>query len=162
MRPESGRGCGQEPHAVGASPWRPAGGGGQGCQMGVGAGSRSVGEVGRSAVWLQLVLSLFKSISLFWPSRAFTALQASLWWGVGSTLSLLSLRNAGSGALGLQDFRLPSCKLRLSGCGLRASLLCSTWDLPGSGIEPASPALEGRSLAREAQFSVLKLNYIKN
>ena len=144
MRPESGRGCRTRAACCGRLALSPSGRRGQGCQMGVGADSRRVREVGPSAMWLQLVLSLFKSISLFWPSRAFTALQASLWWRVGSTLSL---RSAGSGALGLQEFRLPGCKLRLSGCGLRASLLCSTWDLPGSGIEPASPALAGRSLA---------------
>ena len=33
---------------------------------------------------------------------------------------------------------------RLSSCGSRAQLLCSMWDLPGPGLEPASPALAGR------------------
>ena len=32
---------------------------------------------------------------------------------------------------------------RFSSCGARASLLHSTWDLPGPGIEPVSPALAG-------------------
>ena len=32
---------------------------------------------------------------------------------------------------------------RLNSCGARAWLLCSIWDLPGSGIEPMSPALAG-------------------
>ena len=32
---------------------------------------------------------------------------------------------------------------RLSSCGARASLLRGTWDLPGPGIEPMSPALAG-------------------
>ena len=31
----------------------------------------------------------------------------------------------------------------LSSCGTRASLLHGTWDLPGPGIEPVSPALAG-------------------
>ena len=33
---------------------------------------------------------------------------------------------------------------RLSNCGSRAQLLRSMWDLPRSGLEPASPALAGR------------------
>ena len=31
----------------------------------------------------------------------------------------------------------------LSSCRVRASLLQGMWDLPGSGIEPMSPALAG-------------------
>ena len=33
---------------------------------------------------------------------------------------------------------------RLSSCGTRTGLLLSMWDLPGSGVEPMSPALVGR------------------
>ena len=33
---------------------------------------------------------------------------------------------------------------RLSNCGSRAQLLHGMWDLPGPGLEPASPALAGR------------------
>ena len=33
---------------------------------------------------------------------------------------------------------------RLSSCGARAQLLRGMWDLPGSGLEPVSPALAGR------------------
>ena len=33
---------------------------------------------------------------------------------------------------------------RLSSCGSRAQLLCSMWDLPRPGLEPASPAPAGR------------------
>ena len=32
---------------------------------------------------------------------------------------------------------------RLSSCGARAQLLCGTWDPPGPGLEPVSPALAG-------------------
>ena len=44
--------------------------------------------------------------------------------------------------------RLSSCgswalEHRLSSCGAWAYLLHSMWDLPGSGIEPVSPALAG-------------------
>ena len=47
--------------------------------------------------------------------------------------------------------RLSSCgsqalECRLSSCGARAQLLSSMWDLPGPGLEPASPALAGRFL----------------
>ena len=35
---------------------------------------------------------------------------------------------------------------RLSSCGARAQPLRSMWDLPGSGLEPVSPALAGRFL----------------
>ena len=31
----------------------------------------------------------------------------------------------------------------LSSCGTQAWLLCGTWDLPGPGLEPMSPALAG-------------------
>ena len=33
---------------------------------------------------------------------------------------------------------------RLSNCGSQAQPLCSMWDLPRPGLEPASPALAGR------------------
>ena len=33
---------------------------------------------------------------------------------------------------------------RLSSCGSRAQLLRGMWDLPRPGLEPVSPALEGR------------------
>ena len=33
---------------------------------------------------------------------------------------------------------------RFSNCGSQAYLLCGTWDPPGPGIEPASPAPAGR------------------
>ena len=33
---------------------------------------------------------------------------------------------------------------RLSNCGSRAQLLHGTWDLPGPGLKPVSPALAGR------------------
>ena len=37
--------------------------------------------------------------------------------------------------------------LRLSSCGSWALLLHSTWDLPGTGLEPVFPALAGRFLS---------------
>ena len=52
---------------------------------------------------------------------------------------------------GLQARGLSSCGLRalerrLSSCGARTQLLRDTWDLPGPGLEPVSPALAGRFL----------------
>ena len=49
-------------------------------------------------------------------------------------------------ALGVRDFS--SCgslalECGLSSCGTRALLLLGTWDLPGPGLEPVSPALAG-------------------
>ena len=38
---------------------------------------------------------------------------------------------------------------RLSSCGAQASLLRGMWDLPRPGLEPVSPALEGRFLITE-------------
>ena len=48
---------------------------------------------------------------------------------------------------------------RLSSCGTRASLLCTTWDLPGSGTGPVSPALAGGFFTlstKEAQLMSVK------
>ena len=38
---------------------------------------------------------------------------------------------------------------RFSSCGILSQLLCCTWDLPGSGIEPESPTLAGRFFTTE-------------
>ena len=54
------------------------------------------------------------------------------------------------GARALESCRLLQLWLsgsnRISSCGLWAQLLCGTWDLPGPGVEPVSPALAGRFL----------------
>ena len=47
----------------------------------------------------------------------------------------------GAQALSAQASVVVACGL--SSCGARASLLRSTWDLPGPGLEPVSPALAG-------------------
>ena len=40
---------------------------------------------------------------------------------------------------------LPGCRAPgLYGCGARAQLLGGLWDLPGSRVQPAAPALAGR------------------
>ena len=50
-----------------------------------------------------------------------------------SVVAACRLSNCGSRAL----------ELRLSSCGVQASLLHGMWDLPGPGPEPVSPALAG-------------------
>ena len=50
-----------------------------------------------------------------------------------SVVVMLGLSGCGSWAL----------ERRLRSCGARAWLLRGMWDLPGSGIEPVSPALAG-------------------
>ena len=52
----------------------------------------------------------------------------------------------GAWALGCACFNSWACQAqehRLSRCGVRASLLQDTWDLPRPGIEPVPPALAG-------------------
>ena len=48
---------------------------------------------------------------------------------------------------------------RLSSCGSRASLLRSTWDLLGPGIEPVSPALAGGFLTTAPSGKSLCLTF---
>ena len=45
---------------------------------------------------------------------------------------------------GLQGVQAQALQYKVSQCGARAWLLHGTWDLPGPGIEPMSPALAGR------------------
>ena len=54
----------------------------------------------------------------------------------------------GAQALGARTSVVVACGL--SSCGTRALLLCGTWDLPGPGLEPVSPALAGGFLTTEA------------
>ena len=46
-------------------------------------------------------------------------------------------------AHGLSSCGSQTLEHRLNSCGTWAQLLCGMWDLPGSGIEPVSPALTG-------------------
>ena len=54
-------------------------------------------------------------------------------------------------ALGLSSCGSWALKYRLNSCGAWAYLLCGMWDLPGSGIEPMSPALAAGFLSTEPQ-----------
>ena len=49
-------------------------------------------------------------------------------------------------ARGLSSYGTRALELRFSSCGARDYLLCGTWDLPGPGLKPVSPALAGRFL----------------
>ena len=65
-----------------------------------------------------------------------------------SGLSCCGARALGAQASEVVGHRLSSCGLwalehGLSSCGTRAYLLRRTWDLPGPGLEPVSPALAG-------------------
>ena len=52
-------------------------------------------------------------------------------------------------ARGLSSWGSQAIAQTLNSCGAWASLLHSMWGLPGSGIEPMSPALAGGFLATE-------------
>ena len=56
---------------------------------------------------------------------------------------LLLLRSTGSRRMGFSSCGVRALERRLSSCGAWASLLRGMWDLPGSGLEPMSPALAG-------------------
>ena len=63
-------------------------------------------------------------------------------------------QHSNCGGLVVVAHELSSCSSqapghRLSGCGVRAQLLCSMWDLPRPGTEPVSPALAGRFFTTE-------------
>ena len=49
---------------------------------------------------------------------------------------------------------------RLSSCGSRAQLLRGTWDLPGPGLEPVSPALAGRFSITEPPIFLFNLVFL--
>ena len=56
----------------------------------------------------------------------------------------------------------PVTEHRLSSCGAQAQWLHSMWDLPGSGVKPASSALAGKFFTTEApgkpEFECVFLN----
>ena len=53
----------------------------------------------------------------------------------------------------LSSWTVGSRASRPSSCGIRASLLPGTWDLPRPGIEPMSPTLAGRFFTTEHRGS---------
>ena len=66
-----------------------------------------------------------------------------------SLQSLLSLQRTGSRAGGLQYFQLPGSRAQAEQLWCRAWLPSGTWDLPGPGIAPVSPALAGEFFTME-------------
>ena len=52
-------------------------------------------------------------------------------------------------ACGLRSCGFGALEQRLNSCGMWAQLLLSMWNLPGSGVEPMSPALAGRFFTTE-------------
>ena len=72
-------------------------------------------------------------------------------------LLLLLLQSMGSRARGLISFSSQDVEHRLSSFGIWAYLLCHTWDLPGSGIKPVSPALADRFFSTEPPGKALFL-----
>ena len=57
---------------------------------------------------------------------------------------------------GLNSLDSPAPEHRLSHCDARVSLLLGTWDLPGPGIEPVSPALVSGFSTTELPGKLLK------
>ena len=89
--------------------------------------------------WLCWVLVAVCRLSLVAASGDYSSLRCagfSLWWP-------LLLRSTGSRRAGFSSCGSQALERRLSSCGARALLLRGTWDLPGPGLEPVSPALAG-------------------
>ena len=64
-------------------------------------------------------------------------------------------------AHGLSNCSSQALENRLSSCGTWAQLLLSMCDLPGSGIEPVSPALAGRFFTSKPPHLSLNLPHFK-
>ena len=75
----------------------------------------------------------------------FSLVAASVDCSLVVVCRLLLLRSTGSRAHGFSSCGLRALEHRLDSCGVRASSLRGIWDLPGPGIEPVSPALQGDS-----------------
>ena len=99
------------------------------------------------------LLLLFLKIYLFYLFLAVFGLHCCVWafsscvkWGLlfvvvrGLLIAVASLC-CGAWALGAWASVVAAC--RFSSCGSWAWLFHGMWDLPGSGLEPVSPALAG-------------------
>ena len=67
------------------------------------------------------------------PCSGFSCCRAQALSVLASVVAARGLSSCGSWAL----------ERRLSSCGAGASLIRGTWDLPGPGLEPMSPAMAG-------------------
>ena len=104
-------------------------------------------EVGFNRVSLVIFALFFFFFFFFYK---FIYLFIFIFGCVGSPFlfkGFLQLRQAGAtlhrGARASHYRGLSCCERRLSGCDSRAQSLRGTWDPPGPGLEPASPALAG-------------------
>ena len=89
--------------------------------------------------WLCWVFIDVRELPLFVVSGGYSSLWCmglSLWW-------LLLLQSMGSRHMGFSSCGFRALERRLSCCGAQVQLLRGLWDLPGSGLEPVSPALAG-------------------
>ena len=87
--------------------------------------------------WLRWVFLAVRGLSLVGVSGGYSAtLHCGAW-----AFHCSGFFCCGAQALGMWASVVVACEL--SSCGAWASLLCGMWDLPGPGIEPVSPALEG-------------------
>ena len=93
--------------------------------------------------WLRWVFVVARGLSLVAASRA--TLPCGTWASHCSGFSRCRARALGTwdSVVGLSSCGSQALERRLSSCGARASLLRGTWDLPGPGIKPVSPALAG-------------------
>ena len=94
----------------------------------------------------------------FWLCRVFLAVGFfSSRSGCGAPASHCSgfscCRAQAVGGAGFNSCSSKPLEHRFSSCGIWASLFLSTWDLPGPGMEPTSPAWHGDSLLLSHQGS---------
>ena len=92
-----------------------------------------------SYFWLCWIFVAARGLSLVEASGGYSSLRCtglSLRW-------LLLLRSMGSRRTGFSSCGSWALEHRFSSCGARAQLLHGTWDPPGPGLEPVSPALAG-------------------
>ena len=100
--------------------------------------------------------SLMQGLLSSYNARAF-----SLWWlPLWSTDSRVWA--SGVGAHRLSSRKSWALEHRLSCCGTQAQLLCSMWDLPGSGTEPVSAALASGFSTTEPTGKPPLLFFLKN
>ena len=112
---------------------------GAGAHIQMSMGNRHRRETFFFFFWLRWVFIAAHRLSLVAVSRGHSSLRCaglSLQW-------LLPLRSTGSRHAGLSSCGSRALECRLSRCVTQAQLLRGTWDPPGPGLEPVSPALAG-------------------
>ena len=101
-----------------------------------------------------------------WIFQIYLLLLATLslqsYMGFSLVVASRAYSSLGARTLGHRD--VSSCSSwvpehRFSSCSAWALFLCSTWNLPGPGIEPLSPALAGGFFTTEAPGEPLSLTF---